>query len=84
MSLIIDTIINILDDILDENMETEEKAMYIVEFIRIFSLYNNIHFKKIYNNTIVRERTDEYAEDLYNETYALVNDIKAFLELRRA
>lgn len=40
--------------------------------------------RKIYDNTIVSKRIDEYWVKLYNEINGLINEIKAFLELRRA
>lgn len=40
LSLYIDAMVNILDDIYDENMNKETRGLYLVEFLRIFSLYN--------------------------------------------
>lgn len=40
LSLYIDTMINILDDLLDEEMDKNEKTCYVVEFLRAFSLYH--------------------------------------------
>lgn len=40
ISILIDAIINILDDILDEEMGKELKALYIVELIRVLSLFS--------------------------------------------
>ena len=39
-SIYIDTIINILDDLLDEKMDDNNKKLYVLEFLRVFSLYN--------------------------------------------
>ena len=47
ISLYIDAIVNILDDLLDEKMDKKEKTFYIIEFLRIFSLYN---YEKPNNN----------------------------------
>lgn len=43
ISIYIDTIINILDDLLDEKIDDENKKLYILEFLRVFSLYNYNH-----------------------------------------
>ena len=43
ISMSIDAMINILDDLVDEEVNDKEKTLYIFEFSRIFSLYN---FKK--------------------------------------
>ena len=40
ISLYIDALINILDDLLDEKMDDSVKLLYLVEFSRIFSLYH--------------------------------------------
>ena len=40
LSLCIDAMVNILDDIYDENMNKETRGLYLVEFLRISSLYN--------------------------------------------
>lgn len=40
LSLLIDATVNILDDIYDENMSKETRGLYLVEFLRISSLYN--------------------------------------------
>ncbi len=40
ISLYIDALINILDDLLDEKIGEKEKKYYIVEFLRVFALYN--------------------------------------------
>ncbi len=40
LSLSIDVMVNILDDLFDEEFNQEEKALYILEFLRVFSLSN--------------------------------------------
>ena len=42
ISILIDAMINILDDILDEELNLKEKALYVIEFLRIF--YNPAAF----------------------------------------
>jgi hypothetical protein len=41
-------------------------------------------FRNLYERYIVKERAEDYIEDLYNKTYSLINEVKKFLELRRA
>lgn len=43
-SILIDAMVNILDDLLDENLEKEEKTLYVLEFLRVFALHN---FEKV-------------------------------------
>lgn len=38
----IDAIINLLDDLLDEMMEKEQKAAYILEIVRVLALFNHL------------------------------------------
>lgn len=39
-SVLIDAMVNILDDLLDENMSSGEKKLYVLEFLRVFALHN--------------------------------------------
>jgi hypothetical protein len=41
ISLCIDAMVNILDDLLDESLAKKTKSKYVIEFLRVFSLYNN-------------------------------------------
>lgn len=41
LSLTLDAMINILDDLLDEEIGKEPKTLYIVEMIRVLALYNS-------------------------------------------
>lgn len=41
-SLIIDAIINLLDDNLDELMTKEERALYVIELVRIMAIFNHL------------------------------------------
>ena len=52
ISISVDAIINLLDDILDEKMDRECKALYLVELIRILSIYNYQNFEKNIQNAI--------------------------------
>ncbi len=47
LSLSIDAMVNILDDLLDELLDKKEKSKYVIEFLRIFSIYNKEHPSKI-------------------------------------
>ncbi len=40
ISIMMDAMINILDDIYDENLEKNEKGLYIIEFLRVFATLN--------------------------------------------
>lgn len=42
LSLSVDAMINLLDDLLDEIMEKEQTAMYILEIVRIFAIFNQL------------------------------------------
>lgn len=46
LSVSIDSIINALDDLLDENLTKDEKALYIVEMIRVMSLKSLFNLSK--------------------------------------
>ena len=52
VSLYIDAMINILDDLLDEKMNEQEKTCYILEFLRVFSLYSQEQLEKKININI--------------------------------
>ncbi|MBS3172387.1 hypothetical protein J4438_02305 [Candidatus Woesearchaeota archaeon] len=41
-------------------------------------------FRNLYEKYIIKERAEDYMEDLYNKTYSLANEVKKFLELSRA
>lgn len=45
-SLCIDAMVNILDDLLDEPLNKKSKAEYVIEFLRIFSIYNSEYTSK--------------------------------------
>lgn len=40
ISIFVDSMINILDDLLDEDLSKEDKIFYILEYLRVFSLYS--------------------------------------------
>src|SRR3989338_7771725 len=52
LSISIDAIINLLDDVLDEQMNKQTKTLYLVELIRIFSIYNYQKFNEKISNAI--------------------------------
>lgn len=54
-SLTIDATINLLDDILDELMEKEERGLYIIELIRVLSIFNQQNI-----STEVQNKVSEY------------------------
>ena len=45
ISMSIDAMINILDDLIDEKVDDKEKTLFILEFLRVYSLYNSEHPK---------------------------------------
>jgi hypothetical protein len=59
LSLTLDATVNILDDLLDENLAKEEKALYIVEIIRLMSNFVQTEVHKE-----VRDMTDLYYHKL--------------------
>jgi len=40
-------------------------------------------FRSIYENLIIREKIEAHKEDLYNKTYKLQNELKAFFDMNR-
>jgi len=71
ISMLIDAMINILDDLIDEQIDNKEKFLYIVELLRIFSSYSlNKQEKKI--QTVVGHCFNKLislavAEDVYRK-----------------
>ncbi|RLF44826.1 MAG: hypothetical protein DRN17_03765 [Thermoplasmata archaeon] len=54
-SLTLDAMINLLDDILDELMEKEERGIYIIELIRVLAIFNQQNI-----STEVQNKVSEY------------------------
>ncbi len=52
LSLAVDAIINLLDDLLDELLAEEQKAAYILEFVRVLALFNHLHVPPEYQERI--------------------------------
>jgi hypothetical protein len=71
-SIYIDAIINILDDLLDEKMNEKEKKFYVLEFLRVFSVYNYEYPQReiqaclgnYFNKLISLAVVEDYYEDL--------------------
>jgi hypothetical protein len=84
LSLAIDGIINILDDLFDENMNKKVKALYIIELLRINSLYNlhtppkniQIAFGHYFNKLI----SLAVAEDCYQKQIKNENNINKIIK----
>lgn len=55
ISLVIDSIINLLDDSLDELMEKPERALYVIELVRALALFNKLNI-----SSEAKERIFEY------------------------
>ncbi len=47
VSLLTDSMVNILDDLIDEPLSKEEKTVYVLEFLRVFSLHADLFPKEI-------------------------------------
>jgi len=77
LSISIDAIINILDDLLDENLEKQAKTIYIVEIIRTLA---NYHYQK--SNEVLRHCIGTYFNKcimialLEKHFYGLLRNIK--------
>lgn len=52
LSVSIDAIINLLDEILDEEMDKQAKALHMVEIIRMLAIHKYQHTEKIMNEAI--------------------------------
>lgn len=59
LSLSIDAMINILDDLLDENLEPKIKMLFVVEYLRAFAIYNSL-----ITNSMINERMSSYFNKL--------------------
>jgi len=89
LSLYIDAMVNILDDLFDENLNKEVKGLYILEFSRVFSLYNYCYpDKKIqemvgqyFNKLIVLALTEDIYGKLIKEEKDLNKIVKYSAEL---
>ncbi len=84
LSLSVDSMVNILDDLLDEQLKKEEKEGYVVEFLRIFSYFEkNANFKmnKIMSLYINKLITLAVAEKFYQKFIENKKDIKKIVEL---
>lgn len=78
LSLSIDAMVNILDDLYDENLNSQEKGIYVLEFLRIFSIYSNktnIKVDKFLSNYINKLITLAVAENFYQEKIKLENNL---------
>lgn len=83
-SLVIDAMINILDDLFDEDLSSERKTIYIVEFLRNFAIYNQEEVPQeirtligTYFNKLI---TLALSEKIYQEKIAKINDIDELSE----
>ncbi|MEA2003540.1 MAG: hypothetical protein U9O53_01120, partial [archaeon] len=59
VSIQLDAIVNILDDLLDEKVDEKEKTLYIVEFLRIFAINNAQE-----QNPSISKKIAKYFEEL--------------------
>lgn len=83
LSLSVDAIVNILDDLLDEDITKKEKEIYVIEFLRIFSVYSkktNLDveiFLSIYINKLI---TLAIAENFYKREIKKEKNIDIIVE----
>jgi len=52
ISLYIDALVNILDDLLDEELNKQEKSLYVLELLRDFSLYHRKEIPRTIQNDV--------------------------------
>lgn len=52
LSVSLDAIINLLDEILDEELTKEDKALHLIELIRIFAIYSYQNYSEPIRNAI--------------------------------
>ena len=78
LSLCIDAMVNILDDFFDEILDKRTKANYIIEFLRVFSTYENECPRKIHKalkNYFEKLITLAVAEGFYQQQIVQEKDI---------
>ena len=83
ISLQIDALVNILDDLLDENLEKGEKTLYVLEFLRVFSLHENNcpeKFKQLLGRYINQLITLAIAEEYYQKMVQQENNIEKIIQ----
>jgi len=80
LSLTIDAMVNILDDLLDESLKEKEKEIYVIEFLRVFSIYNKEVFSKdisqMLSDYLEKLITLAVAEKVYQKQISLEKNIK--------
>jgi len=80
--LYIDATINILDDLIDENLEDNEKKFYIVELLRVLAEYQAISStedeRKLFSTYLVKCITIAILEKFY---YNLIKDLEPYEEI---
>ena len=81
-SIMVDAMINILDDLLDSNLDKQDKMLYILEYLRVFSIYNfslpSLRVQKVMGNYFDKLITLAVAEFNYQEE--IVNENVLFIE----
>lgn len=84
ISMSIDAIINILDDLLDEKINGKEKTLFILEFLRVYSLYNSRNIKEKIQTAIGHDFNKlislAIAEKIYQKMIAKEKNIKKIIE----
>ncbi|HCM36951.1 MAG: hypothetical protein A3J30_04190 [Candidatus Wildermuthbacteria bacterium RIFCSPLOWO2_02_FULL_47_9c] len=83
ISLSVDAMVNILDDLFDENLNKDAKAQYILEFLRVFALFSSKaeteiqKFMGMYMNKLI---TLAAAEGFYKEQILQEKNIDAIMK----
>ncbi|MCK5332610.1 hypothetical protein KAJ41_01965 [Candidatus Parcubacteria bacterium] len=88
-STYVDVMINILDDLLDEKMDDNNKKLYVLEFLRVFSLYNyecptkefQMCLGSYFNKLISLAVTEECYKDLIDKEKELAKIVKYSIEV---
>jgi len=84
ISMSIDAMINILDDLIDEEIDDNEKTLFILEFLRVYSLYNSKNIKAKIQTAIGHDFNKlislAVAEKVYQKMIAKEKDIKKIIE----
>ena len=84
ISLQIDSLVNILDDLLDEDMNRKIKMLYMIEFSRIFSLHEGNcpeKFKQMLKKYINQLITLAVAEEYYQKMIQKESDFQKIVKI---
>ncbi len=84
ISIFIDAMINILDDLIDEDVDDKEKTLFILELLRVYSLCNSRNIKEKIQTAIGHDFNKlislAIAEKIYQKMITKEKDIKKIIE----